>query len=203
MRNQRTRSFVPGTPGGHELEPRIALSTAQAAIHASAVHAASRPPIDTSIPFVFATTGGAPQFALNFTSHTYDQILFGGPNTKGLQQILNSYNKTGNINQVAADLSRLSYHVPYGQTDLLSIWQTSLTNYANGLGTADATNGGPFHGRNAIVANQLRIDLINYLNTGVGASYNVQLSHEHEPRDGDLVYNSKVGQTPPRPIMTI
>jgi len=204
MRLKNIRKFVPSDLGSPELESRIALSAAHGVHSAIAAHVApmsnsisassthsSRPVIDTTIALVQAVPP-TKQNAINFTSHTYNQIVYGGGGWNGLQQIFNRYNHGGSISQLTGDLTKLSQHVPYGKSTLLPVWSSSVTTYVNSGTVADATNGGPFVGKNAVLANQLRIDLVNYLNAGIGTSFNVFLSKPSYNTDADLTYNGKV-----------
>jgi hypothetical protein len=157
-----------------------------------AIHAVARPSIDFAIAFV--RTPGVPRSALNFTSHTFNQMRFGGPDQLGLQQILNRFNQSGNTLQLDTDLSRLSHRAPYRHLNLLPIWIASINTVATTGATQSVTDAGPFHGNNAIVANQLRADLVDYLDYGVGDTFNVLLGHDRHGSDFDLTYNGRVSR---------
>ena len=177
----RRRQFAPQVDG---LENRVVLSTVRgirpAALRAVSARLESTPPItakstvpiDTTIPFVLAPEG-VNQNAINFTSHTYYQVVSGrGAGKDGLSRLFSRFNSSEDL---ASGLSALSFRVPYGNTELLPIW----------LDTLDAGGG----------ESDLRADLQTYVNDGVGVFWNTLKSvQRHSSTDGDLVYNGKVGR---------
>ena len=190
----KKRDFSP-TMDGLRLEDRVVLSTVQAGVTASAaaIHASERAAndkIDYTLPFI--RVPGVPQGWLNFTSHTFNQMIYGGPGQRGFSQILSRFNSSGNVAQLENDLAVLSHRVPYGHEDLLPTWLDDL-NLALAGNTGGFVTTGPFSGRNGIVANQLVDDLVEYLENGVGDDFNVLLSSQHASTDIFLTYNGKVG----------
>jgi hypothetical protein len=148
----RKRAFIPAVEG-NKLEDRVTLS---------------RVVINPAIPFVVASPG---QSAINFTSHTFNQILNGGGGNNGLKQIFRKFSRNGNESQLDASLTTLAQRVPFGKTDLLPTW----------LADVSAQD---FRG--------VQRDLIAYLNDGVGTSFNVLKSHDNHSTDNLLTYNGKV-----------
>lgn len=190
----KKREFSP-TMDGLRLEERVVLSTVHSGVtaNAAAIHARDRAAnnnIDFSLPFI--SVPGVPQNSLNFTSHTFNQMIYGGPGQRGFSQILSRFNSSGNVFQLENDLAVLSRRVPYGQTNLLPTWLNDLNLGPNGNTYGFAWTG-PFSGRNAVVANQLVDDLVEYLEDGVGQNFNVLLSSQHSSTDVLLLYNGKVG----------
>src|SRR5262252_1638681 len=55
--------------------------------------------VDRSIPFVFGFNVGAPQFAVNFTSNTYQIVLFGTDGRVGIKQAAARFANTGNVSR--------------------------------------------------------------------------------------------------------
>jgi hypothetical protein len=150
----RKRAFIPAVEG-NKLEDRVALS---------------RVVINPSLSFVVALPGER-QNALNFTSHTFNQILNGGGGNNGLKQIFRKFSRNGNESQLDASLTTLAQRVPFGKTDLLPTWLDDVS---------------------AQDFRSVPNDLITYLREGVGTSFNVLKSHDHHSTDNLLIYNGKV-----------
>lgn len=150
----RKHAFIPAVEG-NKLEDRVALS------HVF---------IDRSIPFVVAPLG-VRQNSINFTSHTFNQILDGGGGNNGLKQIFRKFSQNRNESQLDASLTELSRRVPFGQTDLLPTWQADVA---------------------AQDFRSVENDLVTYLHDGVGTNFNVLKSHDNHTTDNLLIYNGKV-----------
>lgn len=179
----RKRQFSPTLEGagGMQLEGRVVLSTLSTRPAAMYLNGSScgqngggqNGGGQNGIPFVYATRGVSQQ-ALNFTSNTYYQIVSSqGGGVDGLGRLFNRYGSNGgNYNGLVDGLSRLAGRVPYGRCDLLPIWLNTLE---SGGGKQDLVN-----------------DLRDYVNGGVGYSWNVLQSQVRHSTDGDLVFNGRV-----------
>lgn len=171
----RSKQFTPSMEGA-TLEVRVVPATVVAAI-----------------PFVVAPPGeGIPQFALNFTSHTYHQMINGGSGQRGISQVLRQFRRDGNPDRVLFDLARVSQRVPFGRQELLPIWQDTLTNLPINRANRGAVDA---------VQQLLRQDLRDYANSNVGVNFNVLLSNQRHNTQNDLIYNGRVGDGPgPRSV---
>lgn len=155
--------------------------------------------IDRSIPLVLSYQVGAAQNALNFTSNTYQNVLFGTGGWNGIQQIVtnyaNNYSNSGSSTQLVNDLSALSYRIPYGNQQLLQTWLADLQSLQNGTLTPTASNIN-WDGGNTIaqaVGDTLFQDLQNYLAAGLGYSFNILKSNINwSNSDNLLTYNGTV-----------
>jgi hypothetical protein len=153
--------------------------------------------VDFTIPFIVGTTVGAPQNALNFTSNTYNQVLFGGGDWDGIQQIADRFGDTGDVNQLNADITALSFRMPYGNQMLLPTWKADLQSLQ--AGTLTPTRSGitwdfdSTSGQAQAVGDVLFQDLQTYLSAGLGTSFNILQSNVNWNSDNLLTYNGFVG----------
>jgi hypothetical protein len=150
--------------------------------------------IDLTIPFIT----GTPQFPLNFTSNTYQNVLFGTGGWDGIQQIVERFDSDGgDVNQLTADITALSVRVPFGQQMLLPTWTTDLQSLQSGALTP--TSSGIVWDNNSNVSGQaigdvLFADLQTYLSAGLGTSFNILKSVINwDKSDNLLTYNGTVG----------
>lgn len=192
---QRKSTFTPSVDG---LEKREVLSTAPTSI----AHVALANPqaafthfpvfINTTIPYVVAPPG-VHQFAINFTSNTFHQII------NGLNSAAQDFAKFGSTIHLRTNLVNLAHRVPYG-SQLLATWANDLANFGlvvNPLGGAATApinaNGATI--RAALV--QLETDLVNYIGSNVGGSFNVLKSGVNWSTDSLIpIYNGRVGHGP-------
>jgi hypothetical protein len=165
---RRKQCFVPAVDG---LESREVLSTITPHIlpHVAVTNVSVRQ-IDSTIPFVIAPTG-VWQNAINFTSNTYHNLI------NGLNSAAKSFARTGDVTALGNALTALSNKVPYGQLNLLPVWQ------------ADVENGTTIGG----TLQQIKADLLSYLNEGLGTDWNVLKSCVNWSTDSQLTYNGRVG----------
>jgi hypothetical protein len=148
--------------------------------------------IDTTLSFILATqVGGVAQNALNFTSNTYQNMLFGSGGWNGIQQIVNNFNADGDVAELNAAITALAQRVPYGVQMLLPTWQADLQ--------AGSSSAGPqgqqpdFGSANGTVADILFQDLQAYLAAGIGSSFNILKSVINwNDSDNLLTYNGTV-----------
>lgn len=148
--------------------------------------------VDTTIPFILATdVGGVAQNALNFTSNTYQNMLFGTGGWKGIQQIASDFNSDGDKAELASNLTDLAQRVPYGVQMLLPTWEADLQ-----VGSSSAGPQGSqpdFGSGNGVVADILFQDLQAYLAAGLGTSFNILKSVIDWNNSDDLLsYNGTV-----------
>lgn len=151
--------------------------------------------IDLTIPFIVGTTVGARQNALNFTSNTYQNVLFGSGGWDGIQQIATRFGETGNTDQLTTDLTALSFRMPYGNQQLLQVWLTDLQSLQSGSLTPTESgitwDSGSSVGQ--AVGDVLFADLQTYLGDGLGTSFNILKSVVNWNSDNLLTYNGSVG----------
>jgi len=154
--------------------------------------------IDFTIPFIVGTEVGAKQNALNFTSNTYQNVLFGTGGWDGIQQIVERFDSNGgDVNQLTADISALSFRMPYGNQMLLPTWTADLQSLQSG--TLTPTSSGIVWDNNANASGQavgdvLFADLQTYLSAGLGTSFNILKSVINwNNSDNLLTYNGTVG----------
>jgi hypothetical protein len=171
-----------------------------AAIHAQQADGASGfggGQVDTTIPFVLATqVGGVAQNALNFTSNTYQGVLYGFE-WPGIQQIASEFNQDQNVDELAANLTALSQRMPYGMSMLLPTWEADLKSLQAGTLTPDSTGVPNFCDGNGAVADVLFNDLQAYLAAGLqGGSFNILKSDACWNSDILLTYNGFVCNSP-------
>jgi hypothetical protein len=186
--------------------PRVVTSFGihhSAVVHHSNLKAAAAKPaqttgfgggnIDLTIPFIT----GTPQHPLDFTSNTYQNMLFGSGGWKGIQQIADDFDDTGDVNQLTADLTALAARVPFGVQMLLPTWTADLQ--ALQAGTLTPTPSGitwdvDDSGKAQPVGDVLFADLNAYLADGLGTSFNIVKSVINWPNsDNLLTYNGTVG----------
>jgi hypothetical protein len=167
--------------------------------HALVVHTATVPVfgggfVNRTIPFVFGVNVGASQSAINFTSNTYQSVLFGTDGRIGIRQAAARFAATGSVNRLNADITALSFRMPFGNQQLLPTWQTDLQ--ALQAGTLTPTPSGIRWGLNTTgtaIANVLFQDLQTYLANGIGTQFNILKSHVHWGTDNLLTFNGVVG----------
>jgi hypothetical protein len=151
--------------------------------------------IDLTIPFIIGTNVSANQNALNFTSNTYQNVLFGTGGWDGIQQISQRFGATGNTEQLATDITALSFRMPYGNQQLLPIWMADLQSLKSG--TLTPTPSGITWDSNSTtgqaVGDVLYQDLQTYLSAGLGTSFNILKSAVCWNSDNLLTYNGTVG----------
>jgi hypothetical protein len=152
----------------HPVAPHIANAVSDGNIHSGVF-------IDYSIPYLIAHHG-LRQNAINFTSNTFHEIL------NGLDSAAKSFAQHGSSIHLERNLSSLAHRVPYGGEYLLPIWLDDVSNPELGPGSA---------------LQQTKLDLIDFVNGGVGYDFNVLKSGTNWSSDGHLIYNGRVGQSPP------
>ena len=179
--------------------------TTMAAIHAEQTSNSSGfggGNVDTTIPFILATdVGGVAQNALNFTSNTYQGVLFGFE-WNGIQQIASNFNADQNQSELASALNDLAVRMPYGRQMLLPTWQADLQGLQNGSTTPDSTGVPDFGDGNGAVADVLFQDLQAYLAAGLGVSFNILQSDVSWSTDSLLTFNGFVSNSPSSTIVT-
>ena len=120
--------------------------------------------------------------------------LVGTNGTIGIKQAAARFVRSGNINQLNADITRIAGKVPFGRAELLPTWQANLQ--ALQAGTFTPTSSGFSWGLGATgtaIANTLYEGLQNYLADGIGTSFNILKSNIHWRSDNLLTYNQRVG----------
>jgi hypothetical protein len=152
---RKSRTFVPRCDEAN-LEGRVALST-----------------VFGNFPFVHATPP-VRQFQINFTSRTYHFMI------QSLKQIARNLAVTGNVTAAENALARQSFRVPFGNQNLLPMWQADLESLPSPT-VAQALN--------VVVS-----DLNNYLESNVGTTLNILKSHQGWATDNALngFYNGRV-----------
>jgi hypothetical protein len=153
--------------------------------------------IDLTIPFIVGTNVGARQNALNFTSNTYQNVLFGTGGWDGIQQIVNRFADTKNVNQLGSDLAALSFRIPYGNQQLLQTWVDDLASLTGGTLTPPVS-GIIWDCDNNLgnaVGDTLFADLQTYFSAGLGTSFNILKSVIDWDSDNLLTYNGTVGSS--------
>jgi hypothetical protein len=150
--------------------------------------------IDLTIPFIVGTAVGAKQNALNFTSNTYQNVLFGTGGWDGIQQIVQRFGDTNNVDQLTADLTALSFRMPYGNQMLLPTWIADLQSLQSGSLTPTPSGiNWDSNSTGQAVGDVLFADLQTYLGAGIGTSFNVLKSVIDWNSDNLLTYNGTVG----------
>ena len=204
---KRNHEFIPSAlgTGGAKLEDRVVLSTLRmrpAAIPAANARAAANDNggddgngngngNGSVVPFVRAGAGQR-QNSLNFSSHTYWQIVKGGPTD--LEDIADDFKDAGEdfrngtnnreVRNVLRQLDKVANKVPYGRQELLPIWLDTLQ---NSVGLDEDT-----------IEDNLRRDLQTYINDGVGTDWNIIKSSHSHSTDDDLIFT---GSFYPGPIV--
>jgi hypothetical protein len=151
--------------------------------------------VDLTIPFIVGTDVGAAQNALNFTSNTYQNVLFGTGGWDGIQQIVQRFGDTNDANQLGTDITALAVRMPYGVQKLLPIWTADLELHQSG--SLSVPQSGIDWGTTPTgqaVGDLLFRDLQAYLGAGLGVSFNVLKSViDWDNSDALLTYNGTVG----------
>ncbi len=149
--------------------------------------------VDTTIPFIKGTDVGAAQNALNFTSNTFQNVLFGTGGWDGIQQIANRFTFTNDTNLLASDLTNLSFRIPFGNQQLLQTWLTDLQSLQSGSLTPTTTIFFSSNPTAQAISDVLYSDLQTYLGNGLGTNFNILKSVINWDSDNLLIYNGFVG----------
>jgi hypothetical protein len=148
--------------------------------------------IDLTIPFIT----GTPQFPLNFTSNTFQNVLFGTGGWDGIQQIAIRFGATNDVNQLTSDITALAVRMPFGKQELLPTWMTDLESLQSGAltPTPSGITWDHVNASGQAVGDVLFADLTAYLADGLGTSFNILKSAVNwNNSDNLLTYNGTVG----------
>lgn len=149
--------------------------------------------VDTTIPFIVGADVSAAQNAVNFTSNTFQNVLFGTGGWDGIQQIANRFSVTNDTNLLTSDLTALSFRMPFGNQQLLQTWLTDLQSLQSGTLTPTTTIFFSSDSTAQAVSDVLYANLQTYLSAGLGTSFNILKSVINWDSDNLLTYNGFVG----------